>query len=345
MNARRAGIAFAALAVSASVFVLPGALRTPAGAASNLEVGWWWLGQAQAGLAPAPPNVPDGGLWVSSDPSGPHAYSAVRFSLGPDETSPVLTLKVNSEQPDASAQLVACPTKSPWTPAVAGDWNSRPAYDCSVSALGVSSLAENVNSVAFDLSTITVGKIVDVAIVPVSGPPQPPPQVPTVPLSPPAGTVPNTSNAFDITFNAPSTNDITTFQLADDESTDNGNGIPESAFPAPDSSGLVFDPTATTFPSLLAPPVVAQPQPLRRIAVPIAVTPPVKVDSRSAARVLAAAVFFALAAWWYQLTFAGANAADKRARPRITIYDDPHRVLATTGTAHAARTGKAPALR
>jgi hypothetical protein len=62
--------------------------------------------------------------------------------------------------------------------------------------------------------------------------------------------------------------------------------------------------------------------------------------------VLAAVVFLALAAWWCKLTFAGSDrAADASTRPRISIYDDPRRVMTASAATRPARVGRPPALR
>ena len=101
-------------------------------AATNLESGYWWEAEASGSQVPPPPDVPAGGLWVSSNSSGPQAVSAIRFDLLDGGTSPVVTLRISQEQPSGQLSMVACPATSDWTPPSGpGQWSSRPSADCS----------------------------------------------------------------------------------------------------------------------------------------------------------------------------------------------------------------------
>jgi len=78
---------------------------------------------------PATPNptVPDGGLWVANDPTGPVAVSALRFrgDIGAGE----LTLRF-APGTTSVGPMVACPTLRPFEPVEGGAWRDRPAHDC-----------------------------------------------------------------------------------------------------------------------------------------------------------------------------------------------------------------------
>jgi len=340
---KRVLVGTAALLLGVATVIAGAGSARPAGAASAIEVGYWWIGQAQAGTTPAPPDqvVPPGGLWVSGNPSGPQAISAVRFLLADNEASPILTLSINRQQPDSGANVLACPTTSPWNPVASGDWDSRPQYDCSNSTFGNPSLVDGVNVIAFDLSTIVVGKQANIALVPApAAPPALPVAPPALPVSPPG-----TTSSFDVTFNAPTESSVATFALPDDEEeADSTDVVPPPAYTPPDENfGFTVDlggfPTIVPAPPTTTPPVVS----LR--AAPPVTTALATPDKRSAARVVAALVFLAIAAWWYQLTFAGGDRRTQGGRPRLSLYDDPRRVMANAPANRALRTTRPPALR
>ena len=96
------------------------------------RVGWWWEVVAQPGLGtvvPSPPNVPDGGMYLSVDPSGPQAVGAVHFAVGGGE-SPTLKLTPGQGSTFSSTTPVsACPATSTWQPAQKGDWDSKPTWN------------------------------------------------------------------------------------------------------------------------------------------------------------------------------------------------------------------------
>lgn len=79
------------------------------------------------------PAVPEGGLWVSNDPSGPRAVSALRFrgDIGSGELT--LTIAPGST---VAGPVVACPIISDWSPGPEGAWRDRPAIDCDRFELG-----------------------------------------------------------------------------------------------------------------------------------------------------------------------------------------------------------------
>src|SRR5436305_1498598 len=61
--ARRLGIAAGAVVLVVSMVTSGGR----AGAVSGVESGYWTVAQTAGGQLPTPPNVPAGGMWVSSN--------------------------------------------------------------------------------------------------------------------------------------------------------------------------------------------------------------------------------------------------------------------------------------
>jgi hypothetical protein len=73
------------------------------------------------------PTVPDGGLWVANDPSGPIAISALRFRGDIGGGDLLLRFAPGST---TAGPIVACPALSPFQPVEGGAWPDRPAHDC-----------------------------------------------------------------------------------------------------------------------------------------------------------------------------------------------------------------------
>lgn len=158
-------------AAAVAVLAAPGA----AGAAdrvTHLASNFWWAGEQSPALLPAPPTVPPGGLWVSSDPTGAQAVSAVRFVLAAGQTNPVLALQVSSAQPASTVAsgIVACPTTSNWSAGPGpGAWNARPTADCSVAQVsGV--LSTDGHTLSFQLSKLAVAGVANVVLEPLGTP-------------------------------------------------------------------------------------------------------------------------------------------------------------------------------
>jgi len=167
-----------------------GVTGEPAGASQLTDSGWWWklhagntvegpgpapnVGLPQTSPAPpTPPTVPDGGLLVSRDPDGANAFGALRFSLGGEESNPVLTLKVAGDTSASEGDLLACQTGSAWTGEAGGRWDSKPLVECDVARGGgsVAGIPSADGAVwTFNLATLVIdgpgGREIDVAIVP-----------------------------------------------------------------------------------------------------------------------------------------------------------------------------------
>ena len=79
------------------------------------------------------PTVPEGGLWVANDPTGPIALSALRYRG--DIGSGTLTLRF-APGSTTVGPVVACPALSAFDPIEGGAWADRPAHDCDRLELG-----------------------------------------------------------------------------------------------------------------------------------------------------------------------------------------------------------------
>jgi hypothetical protein len=165
------------------------AVATASHAADSVETAWWWQAESQTGAVPPPPTVPEGGLWVSSNPSGPQAISAIRIPIGEGATTPRLTLTIHQAAPPNGVAVVAYPTSSPWTAGPAQAWSSKPAYD--PSGLGAEgALSADGKAIDFDLSALVDGPELDIVLAPAST------------AATPAAPLP-VSPTFDVTFEQP----------------------------------------------------------------------------------------------------------------------------------------------
>lgn len=124
---------------------------------------------------PPPAAVPDGGLYVANDPSGPAAVSALRFD-GTDVGEATLTLPLAPGSTTTTPfTIVACPPLSAWTAVQNGAWRDRPAHDCARAAIsGV--LAADGASMTWNIPATfkPVGaSTLDVLLLPIEGEGQP----------------------------------------------------------------------------------------------------------------------------------------------------------------------------
>jgi hypothetical protein len=86
------------------------------------------LGLTTAPTVPAPATVPDDGLYVANDASGPTAITAVRYVVG--QAGGTLTLPLADGATLTGAEdVVACPILGGFNPAFNGRWDEQPAYD------------------------------------------------------------------------------------------------------------------------------------------------------------------------------------------------------------------------
>jgi hypothetical protein len=340
----------------------------PARAAGGPVVtGVWWRAQSDGGTLPPPAQVTAHQLWVSSDPSGPSAISAVHVDLAADEVVSALTLHVAGltaapAMPAAPMQapVLACVTTGAWKAVDAstpGAWNARPKYECAKGQVQ-GSLSADQKTLTFDLASIGVpGAALDVALVPglVANPIPSPPVPPPVPLpdTPASG---NASPTFDVTFAPPTAADVAVDPVASaGAGTVAASQAGADVAPALDSPALTGPapftaalgaPTAATAgtPAPLGPPLVNLVRPAFRPAA-------LAADTTTGTRVLAGLVFAALMAWaWLQVTVESRTdaAAATGRRPRLTLYDVPAAPSTRVTARHFAattRTGRPPPLR
>jgi hypothetical protein len=137
-------------------------LADPAPAQAPDAQGWWYVAGSPLGIAP--PYVPEEGLYVASNPSGPEAVSALRFTLAGGGAAGTLQLQVAGEI-RGTPVVGVCAVAEPWEPGQAGQLMDAPA--CEAGAVGVpGTVAEDGTSVSFPVATLVRDGVLDVAIVP-----------------------------------------------------------------------------------------------------------------------------------------------------------------------------------
>lgn len=184
-------------------------------AATVVQAGWW--DRDADSLLPALDPPPEGALRVANDPTGASAIAAVRAQLAEGEQDPTLVLRVAGDPVPEGAALVACPATSQWEPAEGAPLAEAPTSDCEVGA-ALGAVSADGTAVAFDLSTLPDGEVVDVVILPA-----------------PAGENPVT-DTFAVDFEAPTDADVVARSGAGDGSpvppgapTGSGGGSPTVA--------------------------------------------------------------------------------------------------------------------
>lgn len=148
---------------------LTAALAVPVAAAPALAVGdpvtGYWSRTALGPPVPVqPPDpVPEGGMWVSRDPSGPVAVSAVRAEAGAG--SVVVALQLPIADAIGTPAVLVCPTLERWAPEQGGRLEVAPAADCSAPVETVVEEAVLVVTLPTALQT----DVVDVLLTPADG--------------------------------------------------------------------------------------------------------------------------------------------------------------------------------
>ncbi len=103
----------------------------PAVAAEGDPVTGYWA-RTNTGLpvpVQPPDPVPDGGMWVAADPSGPLALSALRTGLADGAVAVELRLTIAEAVGVPAVQ--ACPSDDRWVPEQGGRIEGAPSADCS----------------------------------------------------------------------------------------------------------------------------------------------------------------------------------------------------------------------
>lgn len=91
--------------------------------------GYWSRTNTGLPVPVQPPDpVPEGGTWVSSDPAGPVAVSALRTGIAEGLVAVELRLKVADKIGTPAVQ--ACPSSDAWAPEQGGRLEGAPVADC-----------------------------------------------------------------------------------------------------------------------------------------------------------------------------------------------------------------------
>jgi hypothetical protein len=150
-------------AVVASVFVL--AAAADGAAAGPVKQGWWNRANDSAFPAapPAPPDVPEDGLYVASTLGDSQAIAAVTYRTA-QPTALTLTM---AETPSGDPAVQACPLKAAsldYEPAENGKWQDAPKPDCKTTSVE-GKVDEEAGTIAFDVSGLARNGVLAVALV------------------------------------------------------------------------------------------------------------------------------------------------------------------------------------
>jgi hypothetical protein len=357
--ARRVGIGVGAVVLLASMAAGGGQAR----AVSGVQSGNWTVAQTAGGQLPAPPNVPAGGMWVSSNTATVLAVAAVRLTLDTGEAPPVIiSLQIDKESPPGGAAIYACPTTGEWQPQENGPSGSAPPYDCSSKhVVGIHS--SDGTRLVFDVTDLATSSGLDIALVPqpatnalpaaVPPPPSSPPPAPvpvpttlpglplpptpvTLPVTPPS-TIPTQPNAsFDATFQPFTADQVQVLGSTPPTSAPSFDisGGSNFSFTTPDlqaplplgSTTSPFVPTTTVRKPQVAGPTVRRPAPAAKTK---------GLSGRN--RAMLGGTLAALLAWEFRDGVSGAGGL-----PPLTLYDAPDAVRAARTP---PREGKPPPVR
>jgi hypothetical protein len=317
-----------ALVASLSLFTAPSAH-----ALGKVDTGVWWRNQTDATTLPAPPQVPAGGLWVSSDPTGPSAISAFRFALSDTEGFPTLALRVAkiTAQPatavtSGTLPIRACAVTHDWAPPATfpGKWSARPGYDCTKGSVP-GQLSPDRSMVVFDLTVLPAAPSYDLVVVSDA-------DVNVVALPPPPAPVPDPnrgagSPTFDITFEPVKPSDLAVFPTSPPQAAEPAMAPATAAATADSAVGPApLVPLDVAPASAAVPPSTPAARPAARLprATRAVVAPVAKLAATSrVTRVLAGVVFCALAAWAWRLLAADGAVVPGIAggREALSLYD------------------------
>ncbi|MCU1375310.1 MAG: hypothetical protein JWO68_2596, partial [Actinomycetia bacterium] len=139
-------------------------LAAPAGAEAPEATGWW--SRTELGpVVPAdlPSGVPDGGLYVAGDPTGPLGVSALRLAVG---DRPVSDLVLELADVQGTPAVRACPTSVTWLDEQGGPMASAPAAACDRGE-AVGQVADGAVRIA--VGSLVVDGVLNVVLEPVPG--------------------------------------------------------------------------------------------------------------------------------------------------------------------------------
>lgn len=104
-------------------------LAVPAIAVADPTTGYWTRTRVGAPVPVEPPStVPEGGTWVSGDPTGPVAVSAIRAAA--DDGSVIAGFQLTVEDVVGTPAILVCPTLERWAPEQGGRIEAAPTADC-----------------------------------------------------------------------------------------------------------------------------------------------------------------------------------------------------------------------
>jgi len=293
----RRGLRLAAVATwSLALAVAPAVPWTLASEPATVDaVGWWNKTQQlpvqgdPTGLGltvptvPAPATVPEDGLYVANDASGPAAIAAVRYRVG-GQVGGVLTLHLaDGSALTGAEEIVACPVLGGFDPVLNGRWDARPGYEEEACIFVAEPTAEG-DGLTFTLPATAASPFGDLGVV-------------VVPL-------PGSATPFSLAFDAPADGDLVV------------TGAPTAPAPSPGSamSGADSSPSYSAPPSG-SPGFAAPATPSAPAPVPVESTsgevaaPPASLDLTPAAdlpdgsrmpQIVAAGLLAAIGAalWW-----------------------------------------------
>lgn len=307
---RAAATAAVALAIGVGVAVAP--LRPGVVRADPPDAAGWWSRTQVGPLLPVrqPSIVPEGGLYVAGEPTGPIAVSAVRFQAPPGSTVTgdlVLTFDV---PPQGIPRVEACVTNAPWGPEQGGRLESAPAPAC-----GEARADARVDGSVLRVPVVNLVRdsVLNVVLRPVPG------------------------SAFQATFKRPGPEALTVTATPAAADGDSADGAFDDAAPFPDPTvgapTLSFDEqplTSPPFEASTAPPTTVAPAAPAPPPTGSALTPvgrPTRPGGIERARFLAALIAFDLALLYLWLLRSPAR------RPRLL---GPFGAFGRTATAGGA---------
>jgi hypothetical protein len=139
-------------------------LAAPALAAEDPASGYWTRTRVGAPLPVQPPDpAPEGGTWVSGDPAGPVAVSALRAEA--DAGSVVVGFRLPVADSLGPPVVLLCPTTERWAPEQGGRLEAAPEADCSAPV--ETGVEEDV--LVVDLPPELQSETVDVLLTPAPG--------------------------------------------------------------------------------------------------------------------------------------------------------------------------------
>jgi hypothetical protein len=158
-------------AIAGALGLVLSTTAAPAHGQAPDDVGWWFALKSHAVpvAPPAPPNVPDGGLYVQEDPDGPAAVGALRANVDGASSVTLTLAAAQGSTTTLGAPVQACSTMTPWQPPLPapGYWEERPEATTSCVPGTVSTDGAYV---AFHFGgTFLSSGVLDVVIVPAAG--------------------------------------------------------------------------------------------------------------------------------------------------------------------------------